>query len=89
MYCEFNGMIGWSIQLEMILYYFDDSKAQMDRKRGIWTCCLEKMDHGTYKYMQAHLIKTHDQSKFTDNSRNANWKTNNWMILDTYSFVKL
>ena len=57
MYCEFNGMIGWSIQLEMILYYFDDSKAQMDRKRGIWTCCLEKMDHGTYKYMQAHLKK--------------------------------
>ena len=57
MYCEFNGMIGWGIQLEMILYYFDDSKAQMDRKRGIWTCCLEKMDHGTYKYMQAHLKK--------------------------------
>ena len=55
MYCEFNGMIGWSIQLEMILYYFDDSKAQMDRKRGIWTYYLEKMDHGTYKYMQAHL----------------------------------
>ena len=47
----------WGIQLEMILYYFDDSKAQMDRKRGIWTCCLEKIDHGTYNYMQAHLKK--------------------------------
>ena len=47
------------------------------------------MDHGTYKYMQAHFKKTYDQSKFTDNSRNVNWKTNNWMILDTYSFVKL
>ena len=54
MYCEFNGMIGWSIQLEMILYYFDDSKAQMDRKRGIWTCCLEKMDHGTFKNICKH-----------------------------------
>ena len=28
MYHELNGMVGWSRQLEIILYYFDDLKAK-------------------------------------------------------------